>query len=102
MNTEEAIAAGHALAYKRNTIGWGIGAFFFPLIVLPVAHFSSPNMPVEEATKIDSQVQPIYERAYVEDLKKRQVKTAWAGAVVPMLLWQLLIYMFIVRLGSSL
>ena len=52
MTVNQAIKAGHALAEKRHVDGWRLGGFFFPLIVIPLAHLRNPTLPVEEAIKV--------------------------------------------------
>ena len=82
MNTVEAIAAGHALAKNRTVIGWGVAGFFFVLIAILVAYLRRPKLPVELAAQVESDVLPLFERAYVERLKKRQVSATWIGAII--------------------
>ena len=83
MNTEDAIDAGYDLANQNSVALWGIGAFFFTLIVLLVVHLRSPKLPVELAAQVESDDLPLFERAYVERLKQRQVRAAWIGAIFP-------------------
>ena len=82
MNTGDAIDAGYDLANQNSVALWGIGAFFFTLIVLLVVHLRSPKLPVELAAQVESDDLPLFERAYVERLKQRQVRAAWIGAII--------------------
>ena len=92
MNSDQAVNAGYDLANRSKVGRWGIGAFCFAPIVLLVAHLRSPQLPVDVATGLDIDVRPFYERAYVDSLKKRQVKAAWIGAIIAFVVWSILLF----------
>ena len=86
MTTDEAIAAGRDLANQSGVGDWGTGAFFFSLIVIVVAYARSPMLPAEQVALIERDVLPVYERAFVERLRQRQIESAWIGAIIGVVL----------------
>ena len=53
-------------------------------------------LPAEQVALIERDVLPVYERAFVERLRQRQIESAWTGAIVGVILG------FFILLGMAL
>ena len=97
MATEKVTAqvAGEAAADGTGAGGWLIFGFLLPLIGVLVAYLRNPKVPAKvlAARPDDSaSVARVFEVAYVERLKAKQVGKAWIGAVLGLsvvVLWEL-------------
>ena len=78
--TGKALEAGEQAAITPSVIGWGVFGWAFALVAIPMVYMRSPKMPISlVAAHDDGATLPLFERAYVERLKARQVKAVWIG-----------------------
>ena len=78
--TATALEAGEQAAIKPSVIGWGVFGWAIALVAVPMVYLRSPKMPLSlAAAHDDRETLPLFERAYVERLKARQVKAVWIG-----------------------
>ena len=75
-----AIAAAEDEAMIRSVAGWGFLGYFFPLVGILVVYLRSPKMSAADLARYDDQATArLYERHYIDTLKRRQVKATWLG-----------------------
>ena len=97
MATEKVTAqvTGEAAADGTGAGGWLIFGFLLPLIGVLVAYLRNPKVPAKVlAARPDdnASVARVFEVAYIERLKAKQVGNAWIGAAIGVsvvVLWQL-------------
>ena len=78
--TGKALEAGEQAAIKPSVIWWGVFGWAAALVAVPMVYLRSPKMPLSlAAAHDDGATLPLFERAYVERLKARQVKAVWIG-----------------------
>ena len=79
-NQQASLEAGRQAARERSVIGWGIFAWGIALVAVPLVYLRSPKMPTAAlGGQDDGTDSTLFERAYVERLKTRQVKAVWVG-----------------------
>lgn len=80
--TASALAAGQQAADQPSVLGWGVFGWAFALLAVPWVYMRSPRMPMTAALAHDEPAtHALFERAYVEQLKARQVKAVWIGVL---------------------
>ena len=87
MATEKVTAqvTGEAAADGTGAGGWLIFGFLLPLIGVLVAYLRNPKVPAKVlAARPDdnASVARVFEVAYIERLKAKQVGNAWIGAAI--------------------
>ena len=83
MTKTEAIDAAVTAAEKMSVVGWGVFGCLIAIVTIPVAYLRSPAVPaLVLAEHNDDATLRYFEAQYIETLKKRQVKSAWAGGIL--------------------
>ncbi|MCY4225903.1 MAG: hypothetical protein OXF06_13875 [Bacteroidetes bacterium] len=63
-------------------IGWFFLGFLLGLIGVLIVYLRSPKVPVHLLADYTGDERYLYEKAYVDTLKARQIKSTWIGFVV--------------------
>ena len=81
MSTDKYSILDEARSAATNTgvIGWFVAAFFFGFFALLIVYVRSPKTPVTFLTEYDGEDRHLFDQAYVEALKAKQVRTTWVG-----------------------
>ena len=83
MTNKEAMEEGWNAGTGHGVVGWGVFGWAFAVLALPVVYLRSPKLPAMLAiAHDDAETLSIFERAYVERLKHRQVSAVWLGAII--------------------
>ncbi|MCY4170659.1 MAG: hypothetical protein OXF08_03560 [Bacteroidetes bacterium] len=79
---ETAISDASAIASDPSVIGWFFLGFLLGLIGILIVYLRSPKIPVYLLADYTGDERYLYEKAYVDTLKGRQVTSTWVGFAV--------------------
>ena len=100
--TRKVLEAGEQAAITPSVTGWGVFGWAFALVAIPLVYMRSPKMPISlVAAHDDGATLPLFERAYVERLKARQVEAVWIGFLCAVVTFVLASAMYCSMPGSS-
>jgi len=69
-------------ASDPGVIGWFFLGFLLGLIGILIVYLRSPKIPVYLLSDYTGDDQYLYEKAYVDRLKARQIKSTWIGFAI--------------------
>ena len=88
MTKLEAVQAGEEAAEKASVVGWFVGGLAIAIVTIPLAYISKPEAPeLLRAAHDDDETESYFARGYAKALRARQVKAAWFGFVVAIVVW---------------
>ena len=73
---------GRRDAEDESVVIWWILGFMFGVITLAVVYLRDPKMSLIRKASISGDHVPMYEAAYLERLKERQVRATWIGLAI--------------------
>ena len=102
------LSKAESTAQRVSVAGWFFLGFFATTIGLLIAYLRSPKTPIRLSVNWEGDDRYVFEQAYSETLKTKQVTATWWGFLVGILFWVGLIfgYFFFIqwwieRLSSS-
>ncbi len=89
------LSEAESAAQRASVTGWFFLGFLATTIGLLIAYLRSPKTPIRLSINWEGDDRHLFEQAYSETLKAKQVKSTWLGFVVGILFWVLLIIGYI-------
>ena len=89
------LSEAESAAQRVSVTGWFFLGFLATTIGLLIAYLRSPKTPIRLSINWEGDDRHLFEQAYSETLKAKQVKSTWLGFVVGILFWVLLIIGYI-------
>ncbi len=88
------LAEAESAAQRVSVTGWFFLGFLATTIGLLIVYLRSPKTPIRLSINWDGDDRHLFEQAYSETLKAKQVKSTWLGFLVGIVFWVLLIVGF--------
>lgn len=86
------LSKAESTAQGVSVTSWFFLGFFATTIGLLIAYLRSPKTPIRLSVNWDGDDRYIFEQAYSETLKAKQVTATWWGFLVGIVFWVVLIF----------